>query len=394
MAYDKIKFPAGEKITADSNGKLHVPDHPLIAYIEGDGIGSDITKASMHIWNSAIEKAYHGNRSIGWTEVFAGEKATKIYGEGVWLPEETMEAIKECRIAIKGPLTTPVGKGIRSLNVALRQSLDLYVCLRPVRHFAGVPSPVKAPEKTDMVVFRENTEDLYAGIEFPATDPGASELRCLVREQTGAVIREDAAISIKPISVWGSERILTYAFEYARRHNRSKVTAVHKANIMKATDGLYLDVARSVAKRYPDIEFDDKIVDAACMGLVMHPEDFDVLVLPNLYGDIVSDLSAGLVGGLGMAPGGNIGENCAIFEATHGTAPKYAGMDKVNPSSLALSGEMLLRHIGWTEAADLVVKGIEGAISRKLVTYDFARLMEGATELSCSGFANAVVEAM
>ncbi len=416
MAYDKIKFPAGEKITADSNGKLHVPDHPLIAYIEGDGIGSDITKASMHIWNSAIEKAYHGNRSIGWTEVFAGEKATKIYGEGVWLPEETMEAIKECRIAIKGPLTTPVGKGIRSLNVALRQSLDLYVCLRPVRHFAGVPSPVKAPEKTDMVVFRENTEDIYAGIEWASGTPEARKVIEFLQKEMGvSKIRfpETSGIGIKPVSREGSERLIRAAINYAIDNNRRSVTLVHKGNIMKFTEGAFKDWGYELAKR----EFADKVVtgpecdwnppagkilikdcicDAFLQQILTRPEEYDVIATMNLNGDYVSDALAACVGGIGIAPGANINytTGMAMFEATHGTAPKYANMDKVNPSSLTLSGEMLLRHIGWTEAADLVVKGIEGAISRKLVTYDFARLMEGATELSCSGFANAVVEAM
>ncbi len=416
MAYDKIKFPAGEAITADADGKLNVPDHPLIAYIEGDGIGPDITRASMHIWNSAVEKAYHGKRSIAWTEVFAGEKATKVYGEGVWLPEETMEAIQQCRIAIKGPLTTPVGKGIRSLNVALRQSLDLYVCLRPVRHFAGVPSPVKAPEKTDMVVFRENTEDIYAGIEWASGTPEARKVIEFLQKEMGVKkIRfpETSGIGIKPVSREGSERLIRAAINYAIANNRRSVTLVHKGNIMKFTEGAFKDRGYELAKR----EFADRVVtgpecdwnppagkilikdcicDAFLQQILTRPEEYDVIATMNLNGDYVSDALAACVGGIGIAPGANINytTGMAIFEATHGTAPKYANMDKVNPSSLALSGEMLLRHIGWTEAADLVVKGIENAISRKQVTYDFARLMEGATELSCSGFARAVVEGM
>ena len=416
MTYDKIKFPAGDKITVSEGGKLNVPDHPLITYIEGDGIGPDITKASMYIWNSAVEKAYGGKRSIAWTEVYAGEKAVRLYGDGVWLPEETLQAIEECKIAIKGPLTTPVGKGIRSLNVQLRQKLDLYVCLRPVRHFAGVPSPVKEPEKTDMVVFRENTEDIYAGIEWAAGTPEVRKVIDFLQKEMGvSKIRfpEKSGIAIKPVYPRGSERLIRAAIQYAIDNGRKSVTLVHKGNIMKFTEGAFKEWGYELAKReFPDqvvawadcggtvpegkIVIKDCICDAFLQQILTRPAEYDVIATMNLNGDYVSDALAACVGGIGIAPGANINymTGMAIFEATHGTAPKYAGMDKVNPSSLALSGEMLLRHIGWTEAADLVIRGIEGAISAKKVTYDFARLMEGATELSCSGFAKAVVEAM
>ncbi len=417
MAYDKIKVPAnGEKITIDENGKLNVPDHPVITYIEGDGTGPDITKASMLIWNAAVEKAYGGKRKIEWMEVFAGEKSNAVYGEGTWLPQETLDAIKEYRISIKGPLTTPVGKGFRSLNVTLRQQLDLYVCLRPVRYFTGVPSPVKNPEKTDMVVFRENTEDIYAGIEWSSESEEAKKVIAFLQQEMGvSKIRfpETSAIGIKPVSKEGSERLIRAAIEYALANNRRNVTLVHKGNIMKFTEGGFKDWGYELAKR----EFGDKVIawadcngvapegkiiikdcicDAFLQQILTRPDEYDVIATMNLNGDYVSDALAACVGGIGIAPGANINykTGMAIFEATHGTAPKYAGLDKVNPSSLALSGEMLLRHIGWTEAADLVMKGIEGAISNKTVTYDFARLMEGATELSCSAFAKAVVDAM
>ena len=417
MAYDKIKVPAnGEKITIDENGKLNVPDHPVITYIEGDGTGPDITKASMIIWNAAVEKVYGGKRKIEWMEVFAGEKSNAVYGEGTWLPQETLDAIKEYRISIKGPLTTPVGKGFRSLNVTLRQQLDLYVCLRPVRYFTGVPSPVKNPEKTDMVVFRENTEDIYAGIEWSSESEEAKKVIAFLQQEMGvSKIRfpETSAIGIKPVSREGSERLIRAAIEYALANNRRNVTLVHKGNIMKFTEGGFKDWGYELAKR----EFGDKVIawadcngvapegkiiikdcicDAFLQQILTRPDEYDVIATMNLNGDYVSDALAACVGGIGIAPGANINykTGMAIFEATHGTAPKYAGLDKVNPSSLALSGEMLLRHIGWTEAADLVMKGIEGAIANKTVTYDFARLMEGATELSCSAFAKAVVDAM
>ena len=417
MAYDKIKVPVnGEKITMGADGKLIVPDHPIITFIEGDGTGPDITKAAMMIWNAAIEKAYGGKRSIEWMEVYAGEKSNAVYGEGTWLPQETLDAIREYRISIKGPLTTPVGKGFRSLNVTLRQQLDLYVCLRPVRYFNGVPSPVKHPEKTDMVVFRENTEDIYAGIEWQQGTPEAKKVIDFLQNEMGVnKIRfpETSAIGIKPVSREGSERLVRAAIEYAIANNRKNVTLVHKGTIMKFTEGGFKDWGYDLARReYGDkvavaadcdwkapegkILIKDCICDAFLQQILTRPDEYDVIATLNLNGDYVSDALAACVGGIGIAPGANINyaTGMAIFEATHGTAPKYAGLDKVNPSSLALSGEMLLRHIGWTEAADLVGKGIEGAITRKLVTYDFARLMEGATELSCSGFAKAVVDAM
>ena len=416
MAYDKIKIPAGEKITLRSEGVLNVPDHPIITYIEGDGTGPDITAAAMKIWNAAVEKAYGGKRKIAWMEVFAGEKANKIYGEGTWLPQETIDAIREHRIAIKGPLTTPVGKGIRSLNVALRQNLDLYVCLRPVRHFSGVPSPVKHPELTDMVVFRENTEDIYAGIEWNAGTPEAKKvIEFLTKEMNVGKIRfpESSSIGVKPVSVEGSERLIRAAMEYALRNRRRSVTLVHKGNIMKFTEGGFKNWGYELVRReYGDVAavaadcggvapegkllVKDCICDAFLQQILTRPDEYDVIATMNLNGDYVSDALAACVGGIGIAPGANINYTTghALFEATHGTAPKYAGQDKVNPSSLALSGEMLLRHIGWTEAADLVIRGIERAISDRVVTYDFARLMEGASEVSCSGFARAVVERM
>ena len=417
MAYDKIKVPAGgEKITANADGSLNVPSNPIITYIEGDGIGPDITRASMRIWNAAVEKAYSGTRKIEWMEVFAGEKANKIYGEGTWLPDETLDAVSEYLVSIKGPLTTPVGKGFRSLNVTLRQKLDLYVCLRPVRHFAGVPSPVKNPEKTDMVVFRDNTEDIYAGIEWMQGTPEAKKVIDFLQNEMGvSKIRfpETSSIGIKPVSVEGTERLVRAAVKYALANGRKSVTLVHKGNIMKFTEGLFKERGYELARREfadsvapaPDCDWKapegkilmkDCICDAFLQQILTRPDEYDVIATMNLNGDYVSDALAACVGGIGIAPGANINYDTgkAIFEATHGTAPKYAGMDKVNPSSLALSGEMLLRHIGWTEAAELVTRGIEGAIAKKLVTYDFARLMDGATELSCSGFAEAVVKEM
>ena len=416
MPYNKIKVPAGDKILVSADGTLQVPDQPVITFIEGDGIGPDITKASMHIWNSAIEKAYGGKRKISWMEVYAGEQATAVYGPGTWLPEETLDAISDYRVSIKGPLTTPVGKGFRSLNVTLRQKLDLYVCLRPVRHFAGVPSPVKHPEKTDMVVFRENTEDIYAGIEWMQGTPEAKKVIDFLQNEMGVnKIRfpETSSIGIKPVSREGSERLIRAAIQYAIANHRKSVTLVHKGNIMKFTEGGFKDWGYQLAKReFPDktvsweecsgvvpedkILIKDCICDAFLQQILTRPGEYDVIATMNLNGDYVSDALAACVGGIGIAPGANINyaTGMAIFEATHGTAPKYAGMDKVNPSSLALSGEMMLRHLGWTEAADLVIRGIENAISAKKVTYDFARLMDGATELSCSGFANAVVDGM
>lgn len=417
MSDTKIKAPAnGAKITIDANGKLIVPDNPIVAYIEGDGIGPDITRAAMNIWNSAIEKAYGSKRKIQWMEVFAGDKAESIYGAGVNLPQETVDAMKDYLVGIKGPLTTPVGKGARSLNVALRQQLDLYVCLRPVRYFEGVPSPVKHPELTDMIVFRENTEDIYAGIEWAAQTPEAEKVINFLRnEMNVGKIRfpETSGIGIKPVSREGSERLIRAALDYAVKENRKSVTLVHKGNIMKFTEGAfknwgydlvrreYSDVA-VVAGDYPDgapegkIVVKDCICDAFLQQILTRPAEYDVIATMNLNGDYVSDALAATVGGIGIAPGANINYTTghALFEATHGTAPKYAGLDKVNPSSLVLSGEMMLRYMGWTEAADLVIKGIEKAIADKIVTYDFARLTENATEVGCYAFSEAVVERM
>lgn len=416
MSYRKIQIPAGDRIVADASGKLQVPDHPIIGFIEGDGIGPDITRASMQIWNRAVEKAYGGKRSIAWMELYAGEKANAVYGEPIWLPDETVDAIRDYLIAIKGPLTTPIGGGIRSLNVALRQQLDLYVCLRPVRYFKGVPSPVKAPEKTDMVVFRENTEDIYAGIEWNAGTPEVKKVIDFLQKEMGVKkIRfpESSSIGVKPVSIKGSERLIRAAIEYALKNHRRNVTLVHKGNIMKFTEGGFknwgYDLVRrefaDVAVAAPDCNgvapegkllVKDCICDAFLQQILTRPDEYDVIATMNLNGDYVSDALAACVGGIGIAPGANINYTTghALFEATHGTAPKYANQDKVNPSSLALSGEMLLRHIGWTEAADLINQGIERAISDKVVTYDFARMMENATEVSCSGFARAVVDRM
>ena len=416
MAFDKIQIPAGDRITVDKCGKLQVSDKPIVGFIEGDGIGPDITAASMHIWNSAVTKAYNGKRQIAWMELFAGEKANAVYGKPVWLPEETVEAVSEYLIAIKGPLTTPVGGGFRSLNVALRQQLDLYACVRPVRYFKGVPSPVKAPEKTDMVVFRENTEDIYAGIEWFSGTPEAQKVINFLQGEMGVTkIRfpETSSIGIKPVSQEGSERLIRAAMEYAIKNKRKSVTFVHKGNIMKFTEGGFKNWGYELVKReYADVAvaYDDCngvapegkilvkdcICDAFLQQILTRPAEYDVIATLNLNGDYVSDALAACVGGIGIAPGANINyiTGHAIFEATHGTAPKYTGMDKVNPGSLALSGEMLLRHLGWDEAADLVIKGLEGAISDKIMTYDLARLTEGATEVSCSAFAKAVTERM
>jgi isocitrate dehydrogenase len=414
--YNKITVPRGEKITLGANGKLNVPDNPVIAYIEGDGIGGDITRASMMIWNSAIEKAYGGKRKVAWMEIYAGEKANAVYGQDIWLPDETVAAISEYLIAIKGPLTTPIGGGIRSLNVALRQMLDLYVCLRPVQYFKGVPSPVKNPENTDMVIFRENTEDIYAGIEWNAGSPEARKIIDFLQKEMGVKkIRfpESSSIGIKPISREGSERLVRAAMQYAIEHKRRNVTLVHKGNIMKFTEGGFKNWGYDLVRREfagkavcwadcggkaPEgrLLVKDCICDAFLQQILTRPEDYDVIATMNLNGDYISDALAACVGGIGIAPGANINyvSGHALFEATHGTAPKYAGQDKVNPCSLALSGEMMFRYLGWEEAADLIISGIENAISRKIVTYDFARLMDNATEVSCSKFARAVVDNM
>lgn len=416
-SYKFIKVPEkGDKITINSNGTLKVSDNPVISFIEGDGIGADITRASMMMWNSAIEKAYDGRRKISWMEVYAGEKANAIYGENTWLPEETLTAVKDYTVAIKGPLTTPVGGGIRSLNVALRQMLDLYVCLRPVKYFKGVPSPVRRPELTNMVVFRENSEDIYAGIEWQEGTPEAKKIIAFLQKEMGVKkIRfpETAGIGIKPISREGTERLVRAAMNYAIANKRRSVTLVHKGNIMKYTEGAFKDWGYDLVRKEfsahavcaPDCNWNapagkilvkDCICDAFLQQILTRPDEYDVIATMNLNGDYISDALAACVGGIGIAPGANINYDtgAAVFEATHGTAPKYAGLDKVNPCSLTLSGEMLLRYIGWEEAANVLVEAIEKCISSKKVTYDFARLMDGATELSCSGFAKAVIAQM
>ena len=416
MAYDKIKVPAGDRITVDEKGVLQVSDNPIVGFIEGDGIGPDVSAAARHIWNAAVAKAYNGKKQIAWMELYAGEKANAVYGKEVWLPEETVQAVSEYLIAIKGPLTTPIGGGFRSLNVALRRQLDLYACVRPVRYFKGVPSPVKAPEKTDMVVFRENTEDIYAGIEWTAGSPEVQKVIRFLQEEMGVKnIRfpETSSIGIKPVSIDGSERLIRAAMEYAIKNKRKSVTLVHKGNIMKFTEGGFKNWGYELVKReYADVAVaasecggvapegkilvKDCICDAFLEQILTSPQDYDVIATLNLNGDYVSDALAACVGGIGIAPGANINylTGHAIFEATHGTAPKFAGTNKANPSSLALSGEMLLRHLGWDEAADLVIKGIEAAIADRIMTFDLARLTDGATEVSCSAFAEAVVERM
>ncbi len=415
MTFDKIQVPAGDKIVV-SNGKLQISDNPIIAFIEGDGIGPDIWKAAQHVLDSAVEKAYNGKRNISWMEVFAGDKANTVYGREVWLPDETLEAFREFMVGIKGPLTTPIGGGFRSLNVALRQELDLYTCLRPVRYFAGVPSPVKRPEDTNMVVFRENSEDIYAGIEWEAKTPEAKKMINFLQNEMGVTkIRfpETSGIGVKPVSKEGTERLVRAAMEYAIENNLPSVTLVHKGNIMKFTEGAFkswgYDLVRNEyagkAVVAEDVNWEpqagkvmvkDVIADAFLQQILTRPAEYSVVATLNLNGDYISDALAACVGGIGIAPGANINYETghSIFEATHGTAPKYTGMDKVNPSSLILSGEMMLRHMGWTEAADMVINGVEAAITSKIVTYDFARMMDNAQEVKCSEFGNAVVSKM
>ncbi len=403
----------GQKISIN-NGKLNVPDNPIIPFIEGDGTGPDIWRASQRVLDAAVEKAYNGKKKIVWFEVFAGEKANLIYGPNTWLHDDTIEAFKEYLIGIKGPLTTPVGGGIRSLNVALRQILDLYVCLRPVQWFTGVPSPVKHPEKVDMVIFRENTEDIYAGIEWKAgTQEAQKVIEWLQKEMGVKKIRfpETSSIGIKPVSEEGSKRLMRAAIQYAIDNNRKSVTMVHKGNIQKFTEGGFRDWGYELAKKeFGGVEIDggpwqklpngliikDAIADITLQQVLTRPEDFDVIATLNLNGDYLSDALAAQVGGIGIAPGGNINyaTGHAIFEATHGTAPKYSNLDKVNPGSVILSGEMMLRYMGWKEAADLIIKGLENTIKSKTVTYDFARLMENATEVKCSEFGNAIINNM
>jgi isocitrate dehydrogenase len=408
-----IQVPAqGEKITVNADNSLNVPDRPIIPFIEGDGTGVDITPVMRAVLDAAVAKAYGGQRRIEWMEVYAGEKATRVYGADAWLPEETVQAVKDYVISIKGPLTTPTSGGIRSLNVALRQMLDLYVCLRPVRYFQGVPSPVKEPEKVDMVIFRENTEDIYAGVEWESGTAEVKQVIDFLQQQMGVKkIRfpDTSAIGIKPVSVEGSERLIRKAIQYAIDNNRKSVTLVHKGNIMKFTEGGFKKWGYELAARefgatlidegpwmkLPNgIVIKDVIADAFLQQILLRPAEYDVIATLNLNGDYISDALAAEVGGIGIAPGANLSDTVAMFEATHGTAPKYAGKDYVNPGSIILSGEMMLRHLGWAEAADMIIKGMDGAIRSKNVTYDFARLMDGANQVSCSAFGQEIVRCM
>ena len=407
--YKYARVPsAGERIEAAA-GKFSVPDKPIIPFIEGDGTGPDIWRASVRVLDSAVKVAYAGKRQIAWMEILAGEKAFNAIGE--WMPAETLQAVREFKIAIKGPLTTPVGGGIRSLNVALRQELDLYACIRPVRYFHGVGAPMKHPEKLNIVIFRENVEDVYSGIEFKAGSPEASKLRDFIQKEFNKQIREGSAIGIKPMSPFGSKRLVKMAIEYALRRQRKTVTMMHKGNIMKFTEGGFRDWGYELARdefkdlvvaeselnqpgtpvRAGAVVIRDRIADSMFQQLLLRPEEYDVIATPNLNGDYVSDAAAAQVGGLGIAPGANIGDAAAVFEATHGTAPKYAGLDKINPGSVILSGVMMLEHMGWQEAADLIVRGVERAIGAKTVTYDLARQMPGSTEVSTTQFADAII---
>ncbi len=443
--YKHIQVPShGERITLGNKGALQVPDEPILPFIEGDGTGPDIWRASQHVLDEAVRKTYGGKRKISWMEVYAGEKSTKVYGEGQWLPDETLDAFNQYLVGIKGPLTTPVGKGIRSLNVALRQILDLYVCLRPVRWFQGVPSPVKHPEKVDMVIFRENTEDIYAGIEWAGGSPEANKVLAFLQKEfpkefskirfgtneasqgwqkqletigsPSRTVSLDVGIGIKPVSYLGTERLVHSAISYAIQHKRESVTLVHKGNIMKYTEGAFRDWGYKVARDFfGAVEIDggpwckipegkpgaglvikDSIADITLQQVLTRPNDFGVIATLNLNGDYLSDALAAQVGGIGIAPGGNLNylTGHAIFEATHGTAPKYANLDKVNPGSMVLSGVMMLEYLGWQEAADGIVRAMESVISKKKVTYDFARLMDGATEVKCSEFGRLIAEAI
>ena len=416
MAYQHIKVPGdGQKITVNADHSLNVPDHPIIPFIEGDGIGVDITPVMIKVTDAAVAKAYGGKRSIAWMEIYSGEKSLEVYGEDQWLPEETLDAMREFIVGIKGPMTTPVGGGIRSLNVALRQELDLYVCQRPVRWFTNVPSPVRNPGAVDMVIFRENTEDIYAGVEYQADTADNEKLLKFLQEELGVnKIRfpQHVGLGIKPISVEGTKRLVRKAIQYALDEGRDSVTLVHKGNIMKFTEGAFKDWGYELAveefgaepldggpwhvikKDGKEVIIKDVIADAMLQQILTRPDEYSVLATMNLNGDYLSDALAAQVGGIGIAPGANIGDQVALFEATHGTAPKYAGQDKVNPGSLILSAEMMLRHLGWTEAADLVIEAMDAAIADKTVTYDFERLMDGATLLSCSGFGDAMISKM
>ena len=420
MSYEKLSAPTeGEKITVSKDGKLTVPNHPIIPFIEGDGTGPDIWKASQPVLDAAVAKAYGNKRKIVWMEIFAGEKAVKTYGGDAWLPDDTLQAIRDYGVAIKGPLTTPVGGGIRSINVALRQELDLYACVRPVRYFQGVPAPVKEPQKLDIVIFRENTEDVYMGIEWKEGSKEAEALIRHINQGPGKAlkksIRADSGIGIKPISITGSKRLVRRAIQYAIDHNRPSVTLVHKGNIMKFTEGAFADWGYEVARQeFGDhtvteadvtskhggkapagkVVINDRIADAMFQQVLLRPSEYSVIATTNLNGDYLSDACAAQVGGLGLAPGANIGDKAAVFEATHGTAPKYAGLDKINPGSVILSGVMLLNHLGWDEAANLIEKGLERTIAKKTVTYDLERQMTGATLTSCSGFGKQIVSNM
>ena len=418
MAYEKLQIPAaGEKITVGAGYSLQVPDNPIIPYIEGDGIGIDVTPVMKRVVDAAVEQAYGGCRQIRWMELYAGEKATRIYGEDIWLPQDTLNAVREFVVSIKGPLTTPVGGGIRSLNVTLRQELDLYVCLRPVRYFQGTPSPLREPEHTDMVIFRENSEDIYAGIEWQAGSESAQKVIDFLQREMGVTkIRfpETSGIGIKPVSSEGTSRLVRKAIQYAIDNSRDSVTLVHKGNIMKFTEGAFKSWGYELAKAEfsaaeinvgpwcrltnpktgGEIVVKDVIADAFLQQILLRPKEYDVIATLNLNGDYISDALAAQVGGIGLAPGANLSDTVAMFEATHGTAPRYAGKDQVNPSSIILSAEMMLRHLGWTEAADLIIKGVEGAITAKTVTYDLERLMAGATKVSSSGFGDAVIAKM
>lgn len=417
MAYQKIQVPShGAKITTNPDFSLNVPDKPIIPFIEGDGTGVDITPVMRKVIDAAVKKAYNGVKEIAWMEIYCGEKSAELY-EGNWFPEETLQAIKEFVVSIKGPLTTPVGGGFRSLNVALRQELDLYVCLRPVRWFQGVPSPVREPQKTDMVIFRENAEDIYAGIEWKAGSDEANKVIKFLTEEMGVKkIRfpQDCGIGVKPVSKEGTERLVRKAIQYAIDNDKPSVTIVHKGNIMKFTEGGFRDWGYALAqnefgakligegpwcefknpKTGKNIVVKDAIADAFLQQILLRPEEYDVIATLNLNGDYISDALAAQVGGIGIAPGANLSDTIAMFEATHGTAPKYAGQDKVNPGSLILSAEMMLRHMGWMEAADLVIKGMDGAIQAKTVTYDFERLMDGAKLVSCSQFGDEMIKHM
>jgi len=410
--YKFAKVPSRGEGIVYKNGKVSVPDNPIIPFVEGDGTGPDIWRASVRVFDAAVEKAYQGARRIAWMEVFAGEKSFKQFND--WLPQETVDAMEEYRVSIKGPLTTPVGGGIRSLNVTLRQVLDLYACIRPVRYFEGVGAPVKEPEKVDVVIFRENTEDVYAGIEWKAGSPEAEKIASYMRKEFKSEIREHSALGVKPMSEFGSKRLVEMAIRYAIENNRESVTLVHKGNIMKFTEGAFRDWGYEVAReKFPEdtlteaelskggqnaradaIVMRDRIADSMFQQLLLRPSEYSVIATPNLNGDYLSDAAAAQVGGLGIAPGGNVGDGVAVFEATHGTAPKYANLDKINPGSVILSGVMMLEYMGWNEAANMIINGMENAIKSKRVTYDLARQMPGATEVSTSAFGDQVIAGM